>query len=508
MRGNRKNSIRRAFIIILSFVLLIGMTACFDKDSDNKVSEKDVAAVEITDTTEADKNDKKADASEKKKEDKSKSDKKDKTSDKTSKDKKNNDKADDSAKKNSDNNSEKNSGQGTGRTSDNGGYTVKYAETDPGDRKAEEPKQETPKPEEPKQEAKPEEQKPEEQKPEEQKPEEQKPEEQKPENPENSDPGKPEDPNPENPDPEKPEDPKPEDEEKKEQKIELSGNPDEVIVTDVNSYYESKRFFLFIEKGCKIHGDIAVKLEGIMDELEEMYSLSFTKRFFDGDTDWRDFYFDGGFQGINEDCEKINIIIIDDKNDGSIEWASNNIVMLFDDDLNPESQYTDVIYHELTHVLRLNQSQHMGDIFEEGLATNSQYRLSQKHNLEVWSIFIYTRDDAMIDPFDESVIIKDAEQAYRDIEAAERDIYQKEYQYGIRFVTFLIEEYGENVIKDICDIAEASNLQYGDTDMVISIIKQATSEDVFEKFSAWLPEGWDRFTNEYNDYMRQFEETY
>ena len=66
----------------------------------------------------------------------------------------------------------------------------------------------------------------------------------------------------------------------------------------------------------------------------------------------------------------------------------------------------------------------------------------------------------------------------------------------------------ENVIKDISDTATASNLQYGDTDMVISIIKQATSEDVFERFSAWLPEGWDRFSNEYNNYMSQFEETY
>ena len=81
----------------------------------------------------------------------------------------------------------------------------------------------------------------------------------------------------------------------------------------------------------------------------------------------------------------------------------------------------------------LNQSQQLGVIFEEGLALNSEYRLMQKHNLEVWSIFIYTRDDSFINPYDESDILNDAEQAFRDIEAAERDEYQKEYQYGIRF---------------------------------------------------------------------------
>ena len=343
----------------------------------------------------------------------------------------------------------------------------------------------------------------EDQKPEEPKPEEKKPEEQKKDNPE---PEKPEDPKPENPDPEKPEDPK--DEEKKEQKIELSGNPDEVIKTDINSYYESKRFFLYIEKGCEIRGDIAVKLEGIMDELEEMYSLSYNKRFFDGDSDWRDFYFGGSFYGINEDCDKINVLIMDYKDDGRVEWATNNLVLLFDEDFDPQDTYIDVTYHEFTHLLRLNQSQHMGDIFEEGIAVNSQYRLAQKHNLPVWSIFVYTRDEGLLNPFDESVILNDAEQAFRDIEAGERDENQKEYQYGIRFVTFLLEEYGNDVIKDISDAAYNSNLEYGDTDKVISIIKQETSDDVFEKFSAWLPEGWDKFCTEYNNYMSQFEETY
>ena len=157
---------------------------------------------------------------------------------------------------------------------------------------------------------------------------------------------------PEEPKPEVPEDPQPKDEEKQDQKLELSGNSEDVIVTDVNSYYESKRFFLFIEKGCKIYGDIAVKLEGIMDELEEKYSLSFTKQFFDGDTDWREFYFDGSYQGINVDCEKINIMIMDYKDDGRVEWAANNQVMLFDEDLDPDGPYIEAVYHELTHVLR------------------------------------------------------------------------------------------------------------------------------------------------------------
>ncbi len=528
MRGTGKNSVRSALIIVFCFLLLIGMTACFNKGVDNnKASEPDVAAVEIADTTEVDKNDEKADSSDKENVDKSKADKndeKDKSSDNTSKDKKNDDKNDASVKKTSDNNLENQSGQGTVRTSDNGSYTVRYVVSDSGNRRAEgakkeaskpeepkreapkpeEPKKETSKPEEPKKEAsKPEEPKKEAPKPEEPKKEAPKPEETKPESPENQKPEQPEEPKPE-----VPEDPQPKDEEKQDQKLELSGNSEDVIVTDVNSYYESERFFLYIEKGCKIYGDIAVKLEGIMDELEEKYSLSFTKQFFDGDTDWREFYFDGSYQGINVDCEKINIMIMDYKDDGRVEWAANNQVMLFDEDLDPDGPYIEAVYHELTHVLRLNQSQQLGVIFEEGLALNSEYRLMQKHNLEVWSIFIYTRDDSFINPYDESDILNDAEQAFRDIEAAERDEYQKEYQYGIRFVTFLIEEYGENVIKDISDTATASNLQYGDTDMVISIIKQATSEDVFERFSAWLPEGWDRFSNEYNNYMSQFEETY
>ena len=111
-------------------------------------------------------------------------------------------------------------------------------------------------------------------------------------------------------------------------------------------------------------------------------------------------------------------------------------------------------------------------------------------------------------PFDESVIFADAEQAFRDIENSERDIYQKEYQYGLRFVYFLIEEYGDGVIRDISMAAKKNNLEYDDVDQTIRAIKEGTSEDVFERFSAWLPDGWDKFTEDYNNYMKEFDDYY
>ncbi len=490
-----RKSLTRVGVLVVCFLLTLGMTACSLGKSNDKQEEETAVEVtvdqaegtkkETTDKASADKKDDKSDKKDDKNNDK-KNDSADKNADKKN-DKKNTSKSDDkSGKSEGNNNTGGNSG---GSYSGNGGTTVVYTEQP----KKEEPKVEEPKTEEPKKE--------------EPTTEEPRKEEPTTEEPKKEEPTT-EEPKTEEPTTEEPTTEEPKPEKKEEQKIEFSGDPDDVIIVDANSCYEGKKFFLFIEEGCEVHGDIAIKLADIMDELEKMYSLSYQDYDDKGDSDWREFYFDGGFQGINTDCKKVNILIVNDPEDGSVEWASHNVTMLFDDDMDPDNNMLDVAYHELTHVLRLRQSECMGDIFEEGIATYSQYHMAKDRNEKIWNIYIYTRDDGFINPFDESVILKDAEQAYRDIEGSERDSYQREYQYGIRFITFLIEEYGQDVIKAISSEALKSNLTYGDIDMQINIIKKATSEDVFERFASWLPDGWDRFTVEYNDYMKQFEETY
>ena len=483
---------------MVCFLLTLEMTACSLGKSNDKQEEE--TAVEVTvDQAEETKKEKTDKASADKKDDKSnkKDDKKNDSADKNAdkkNDKKNTVKADDKSGKSEGNNNT--GGNGGGSYSDNGGSTVVYVEQPKQEQpKTEEPKQEQPKVEKPKQEQpKVEEPKQEEPKTEEPKTEEPKTEEPKTEEPKTEEP--------------KTEEPTTEEPKLTEQRIEFSGDPDDVVVIDVKSYYEGEKFVLYLGEGCKVHGDIAIQFATIMDEIENWYGLKYADYTFQGDSDWREFYYDGAFQGINTDCSKVNILLRVDPQNGEVECASSNMTVLFDEDMDPENGNIDIAYHELTHVLRLRQSNSMGDIFEEGVATYTQYKYAMEKHLPMWPVYIYTRDDSWLYPFDESVIFADAEQAFRDIENSERDIYQKEYQYGIRFVYFLIEEYGDGVIRDISMAAKKNNLEYDDVDQTIRAIKEGTSEDVFERFSAWLPDGWDKFTEDYNNYMKEFDDYY
>ena len=485
-----RKSLTRVGILVVCFLLTLGMTACSLGKSNDKQEEE--TAVEVTvDQAEGTKKEKTDKASTDKKDDKSnkKDDKKNDSADKNSdkkNDKKNTSKSDDKSGKSEGNNNT--GGNGGGSYSDNGGSTIVYVE---------QPKQEQPKTEEPKQEQpKTEEPKTEEPKTEEPKTEEPKTEEPKTEQPTTEEP-KTEEPTTEEPKPKS-----------NGEKIEFSGNPDDVIVIEENSYCEGEKFVLYLGKGCKVHGDIAIQFAAIMDDLEDWYDLKYSDYIFDGDSDWREYYYDGAFQGINTDCSKVNIVLVVDPKTGEVEYASDNMTLLFDDDMNPENDMIYVAYHELTHVLRLRQSKNMGDIFEEGVATYTQYKYAVDNHLPMGSMFVYTRDDGLIHPLDEEAIYADAEQVFRDIENSERSIEQFEYQYGIRFVYFLMEEYGEGVIRDISNAARKDLQEYDNLDQIIKAIKDGTSEDVFERFGAWLPDGWEKFTNDYNDYMSEFEEEY
>ena len=491
-----KKSLKRVAVLMFCFLLTLGMTSCAWKKSKDKQEEDTAVEVTVNQTAESKKetNDK-ASADKKEEESDKKNDKKTdnagKKTDKKDSDKKNTSKSDDKSGKSDGNNNT--GGNGGGSYSGNGGTTVVYAE---------QPKQEQPKTEEPKQEQP----KTEEPKTEEPKIEEPKTEEPKTEEPKTEEP-KTEQPTTEEPKTEEPttEEPKPK---SNGEKIEFSGNPDDVIVIEENSYCEGEKFVLYLGKGCKVHGDIAIQFATIMDDLEDWYDLKYSDYIFDGDSDWREYYYDGAFQGINTDCSKVNIVLVVDPKTGEVEYASDNMTLLFDDDMNPENDMIYVAYHELTHVLRLRQSKNMGDIFEEGVATYTQYKYAVDNHLPMGSMFVYTRDDGLIHPLDEEAIYADAEQVFRDIENSERSIEQFEYQYGIRFVYFLMEEYGEGVIRDISNAARKDLQEYDNLDQIIKAIKDGTSEDVFERFSAWLPDGWEKFTNDYNDYMSEFEEEY
>ena len=176
--------------------------------------------------------------------------------------------------------------------------------------------------------------------------------------------------------------------EPKEPKLELDGNKKTKITVKENSYYEGDRFVLYFQEGAKIKGDIAKTVERVMKEDEDVIGLSFDNYSHCTESTWRVDCFGGGgaFFGINEDMSKVNILIMKNPDNGTIEWAMPDCVYLFDTtfDRKYKDGGHDTLFHELAHALRLRNGVNLGDIFEEGVALYAQDRVSRKEKYADW----------------------------------------------------------------------------------------------------------------------------
>ncbi len=286
--------------------------------------------------------------------------------------------------------------------------------------------------------------------------------------------------------------------------VELSGNAEESFTAEEDCYVEGEQVIIYIQSGVTINQDVLNVTEDIMASLSETTGLSFDKKFEpDSDMSSRDMYFEeGAFTGLNEDATKVNVMIVN-LEDGAVPWAWENNAILDDEDYDFELTGYQAIYHELTHVLQFRNGVALGSTLDEGYATYVSAKAQQSDGIVPWSAmqYYYPYD------FDDSVIFggeSSFHHAYNDREIP--------YQYGFRFVSFLMDTYGEDVYINILNEATAQgfNNSYDpeneeesmkeDTVQMIEIIKSQTSEDVFEQFIQWYNNKWSGKCQEFMDY--------
>lgn len=293
----------------------------------------------------------------------------------------------------------------------------------------------------------------------------------------------------------------------KEKMIKLSGRKSDLYQIDEDCYYRGDRYIMYFRKGTVISGDCAEAVEEVMGRLEEMYGMSYNKTDYLTNYPWRRTYFSQtSFNSINTDNEKVNILVLPDTGDGSVEGATDSVVVLFDHDLDNEKADFCRVFHEMTHALRRRQGGFMGDIFEEGVALYSEEKLAKEYNLGDWTLIQYVKTDDYYSDFDDSAMLSDPVGAYKDMELDDQQKLLPEYHYGYRLVTFLVDNYGIDIIKKISDTSNKYDYDYGYVDIEIDIIKEATSDDVFDKFAQWVPQGWAEHSKEVVDYVTQFDE--
>lgn len=284
----------------------------------------------------------------------------------------------------------------------------------------------------------------------------------------------------------------------------LDNSSSEKVTVEEVSYYEGEHFILYFEKDCVIPKDLPKLIEEIMTQEEAMFSLRFDESSHAEDCGLIRFYFgEDTFRGIGYRQDKLNIIICHDVQDGSIECADTNELVLFDTDFDSELDSGETSCHEIAHSLRLRQSPNLGQVLEEGIGVYAQWKMSVLRGTPCWSMIQYV-DFGGGDVYDEEKVCEDAEEAFREANLAPRSAEQVHYQYGIRLISFLMDEYGENVILKISEAAAKREFQETDNDAIIEVLKEATSEDIFERFEKWLPKGWKACNDSIVEYLKKF----
>lgn len=296
-------------------------------------------------------------------------------------------------------------------------------------------------------------------------------------------------------------------------KITLSGNHDDYIVTDRYSYVEGEKFFLLLDKDIVLPGDFANNVAMIMDKLEELSGLQFSEGVNWSGVDFSTCRFGyDPWEELNYGVKVPIALFIDREACGYISsaceaFASLDLYELYSDEIwnnvpsyaeNPwkRQDYVDykTIAHELTHTLTLRNvcltrclTEGLADYYAEqamdalAFVSNDFYQCAQE------TCYNYIAE-ALTSENAERIFVED----FRNLSHAQRG---DEYVFGRMLGTFLAERYGNDSIHDYFEaILNAgydvnqyyySRLTEDDCQNYANLLKSLCGDDVFEQFGAW-----------------------
>ena len=302
----------------------------------------------------------------------------------------------------------------------------------------------------------------------------------------------------------------------KAQKIELSGNKDDVFVVNEACYAVTENAILYFEKGTTIRGDIGTSIDRKMKEVSEITGLTYEYKnepaLAEKFKDYCGLYFEeGDFKDLNFDNSYVNIVVTE-LVDAQIPYAYYNFAVLDADYIYSDGEDDPgAAYHELTHVIFLNNYGDIGETLNEGLALHFTEQILMNYGIQTWSWIMYYQPGNI----NAAYILEGAD-------GFESEFYLNEYNdqysyfYGCIFMNFIAESYGKETFLDIADAVTKSGYERnfdGDTDEEIKenlkksdeIIKEAiisvTEEGVFEKFAGWYKDNNKRLFDDWKTYM-------
>ena len=317
--------------------------------------------------------------------------------------------------------------------------------------------------------------------------------------------------------------PRPEDENSGFNKITLSGDPDDHIITDRYCYVEGEKFYLLLDKDLDLPGDFADNVALIMDKLEELTGLSYMDPVYQ-DTGVIGY---GPWENLQYGRKVVISVIVDREAEGYISGALPEEVLFYLTGLiSPELWDSDPMYsekiggddrffvdyctvaHELAHTLTLRKAKY-SKIMAEGIADYLGLKALEElpgysedfdRSLEYTLLYKHGIDYCYDQLFRSYMTEENAEQVFlMDFVLPEVDQTNKpQYYYGRYLYTYLFERFGSKAVQDYSDAMWASGFmeKYREVDLYGGISPEIMSEycevikgvfgpEIFKEFSAW-----------------------
>lgn len=274
----------------------------------------------------------------------------------------------------------------------------------------------------------------------------------------------------------------------------LSGNAEDLYVTERPEYIESERVIMFIDKGTEIPGNMLVQMEQLLSFMEEETGFSFFNdtKYSKTTSNIRSLIWGGeAFNGVDMEQKKLHIVVVPH----SVWWPASvgDTVIVGPEDIRFDSGEGNFLVHELAHTAAQRNGVQMNRVLDEGYASYMEGKICDEDKLfrfdyEILSEYKHVYEAAEIT----------AETAEKEFVDAALDEYN--YLYGYWFITYLMDNYGDDIYHKLLAAAnaEADEVQFEMTkEEMVPIVKSVTSETVFEEFGAWFEEmakDWPRST--------------
>ena len=271
----------------------------------------------------------------------------------------------------------------------------------------------------------------------------------------------------------------------------LSGSADDEYITTQPEYVISDEIILFLPENTKLYGNTMDLINDILDLVEKETGMSYKN-----DSKYFTTYSPGGevslyygpdtFAGVDIERDMLCVCVMPEEE--ALPQARPKGIVIHPSDLEITAGHGDTIVHEMVHVVEKANGCYLGTTLVEGLATYMSSRITSKSQ----DIPFDFDAEATYSAYWEDITVENAESKY----CEDYSHLWEHYLYGYRFVTFLYENYGEDVYRDILErtneVSDVDLAENREKDMA-PIIKEVTSQDVFVKFAQWLEQNQDRF---------------